>query len=175
MESLRPQLLEIAQLLASGMSYTEVSQAVNVPRSTVGRWAKLPSVQAQVELLRSEAMQAHIEISREAATQSAENLQSKLLQSTKRQEEMIGQGYSLAHECFALTQQMLAKATEIFTSNRAIESHEKILISSLPAYMRAASDMVKAVSDTEDKLFALEEISKRLDQWQQLQMQNDQN
>jgi hypothetical protein len=35
--------------------------------------------------------------------------------------------------------------------------------------------MVKAVSDTEDKLFALEEISKRLDQWQQLQMQNDQN
>jgi TolA-binding protein len=120
-------------------------------------------------------MQAHIEISREAATQSAEDLQSKLLQSTKRQEEMIGQGYSLAHECFALTQQMLAKATEIFTSNRAIESHEKILISSLPAYMRAASDMVKAVSDTEDKLFALEEISKRLDQWQQLQMQNDQN
>ncbi len=80
---------------------------------------------------------------------------------------MITQGYSLAAECFGLAQKMLTKASEIFTSNRVIEPHEKILISSLPAYMRSASDMVRTVSDVEDKLFAIEEIAKRLDEWQQ--------
>jgi hypothetical protein len=91
----------------------------------------------------------------------------------KRQEVMITQGYSLAAECFDLTQKMLTKASEIFLSNRPTEQHEKLLISSLPSYMRVAADMVRSVSDAEDKLFAIEEISKRLDEWGQIN--NSQN
>lgn len=157
------------------MTYTQVSQAVNVPRSTIGRWAKLPSVQAQVELLRSEALEACVQVTREAAVLSAEDLQSKLTQSAKRQEELIGRGYSLVNNCFALTQQMLVKATEVFSSDRPIEAHEKILLNSLPGYMRASTDMARVLSDTEDKLYALQEISRRLDEWQVHWSENEKN
>jgi IS30 family transposase len=170
---LTPRLLEVAQMLASGMTYSQISEAVSIPRSTIGRWAKMEAVQAQVAALKNEAIEAHRQISREAATEVAQDLQGKLAQSVKRQEGMIAQGYSLAAECLDLTQKMLTKASEIFRSNRVIEPHEKILISSLPIYMRAASDMVRSVSDAEDKCFGIEEIAKRLDEWQQFN--NSQN
>jgi hypothetical protein len=175
MESLTPQLLEVSQLLASGMSYAQISESVNVPKSTIGRWAKLPQVKVQVELLRSEAIEAHREISREAATADAEDLQHKLSAGLKRQEALILQGYSLASGYFDLTQKMLGKATEIFTSERPIESHEKLLVSSVPAYLRAASDLMRSVSDVEDKVFAIQEIAKRLDEWQVHWSQNERN
>ncbi len=170
---LTPKLLEVAQLLASGLSYQQISEATGVARSTIGRWAKLEAVEVEVESIRAEALEAHRQISREAATQSAEDLQLKLGQSIKRQEEMIRLGYSLGVDCFALTQRMLKKASEIFADNRPIEAHEKILISSLPSLMKAAGDTLRAASDVEDKLFALEEVVKRLDEWRELQ--NNQN
>ncbi len=155
------------------MSYKQISEATGVPRSTVGRWAKLEAVEEEVKSLRSEALEAHKQVSRQAASKSAEYLQSSFAEGVKRQEEMIRLGYSLGVDCFALTQRMLKKASEIFADNRPIEAHEKILISSLPSLMKAAGDTLRAASDAEDKLFALEEISKRLDAWQQFQ--NNQN
>jgi len=175
MESLTPQLLEVSQLLASGMTYTQVSQTVNVPKSTIGRWAKLPQVKAQVELLRSQAIEAHREISREAATANAGDLQQKLAQSLRRQEALIVTGYNIASGYLDLTQKMLNKATEIFTSDRPIESHEKLLITSVPSYLRAATDMMRSVSDAEDKCYAVEEISKRLDEWQVFRDEGNRN
>ena len=175
MESLTPQLLEVSQLLASGMTYAQVAQTTNVPKSTIGRWAKLPQVKAQVELLRSEAIEVHREISREAATANAEDLQGKLAQSIKRQEDLIARGYIIALGYLDLTQKMLDKTTEIFTSNRPIESHDKLLITTAPSYLRAATDMVRGVSDVEDKLFAIEEISRRLDEWETYRNQDNRN
>jgi predicted metal-dependent hydrolase len=166
MESLTPQLLEVSQLLASGMTYAQVAQTTNVPKSTIGRWAKLPQVQAQIELLRSEAIEAHREISHEAARANAGDLQQKLAQSLRRQEALIVTGYNIASGYLDLTQKMLNKVAEIFTSDRPIESHEKLLITSVPSYLRAATDMIRSVSDTEDKCYAVEEISKRLDAWE---------
>jgi len=170
---LTPKLLEVSQLLASGMTYTQISDAIGEPRSSVGRWAKLEAVRAQVELLRADALQAHVEISREAATASAEGLQEKLTQGVRREEELMAKGYSLGHDLFDLTHKMVKVAAEVFTSGKDIEHHEKILITSLPGYMRAAGDMLQRVSDCEDKLYSLQEISKRLDEWESLR--NDQN
>jgi predicted metal-dependent hydrolase len=175
MESLTPQLLEVSQLLASGMTYAQVAQTTNVPKSTIGRWAKLPQVQAQIELLRSEAIEAHREISHEAARANAGDLQQKLAQSLRRQEALIVTGYNIASGYLDLTQKMLNKVTEIFTSDRPIESHEKLLITSVPSYLRAATDMVRGVSDVEDKLFAIEEISRRLDEWETYRNQDNRN
>jgi hypothetical protein len=175
MESLTPQLLEVSQLLASGMTYAQVSQSVNVPKSTIGRWAKLPQVKAQIELLRSEAIEAHREISREAASEVAQDLQGKLSAALKRQEGLILQGYSLASGYLDLTQKMLGKASEIFANDRPIESHEKLLVSSVPAYLRAASDLMRTVGDAEDKFFAIEEISKRLDEWEVFRDEDNRN
>jgi hypothetical protein len=163
---LTPKLLEVAQMLASGMTYTKISEAVNAPRSTVGRWAKLESVQAQVSTLKNEAQQACQEVSRDAATSAAQKLQDQLALGVKRQEFLIARGYSLASGYLDLTQKMLGKATEIFTSDRPIENHEKILLTSVPSYLRAASDLMRSMSDAEDKLFAIEEISHRLDAWE---------
>jgi len=70
---------------------------------------------------------------------------------------------------------MLDKTTEIFTSNRPIESHDKLLITTAPSYLRAATDMVRGVSDVEDKLFAIEEISRRLDEWETYRNQDNRN
>jgi len=65
-------------MLASGMTYSQISEAVNAPRSTVGRWAKLESVEAQVSTLKNEAQQASQEVSRDAATSAAQKLQDQL-------------------------------------------------------------------------------------------------
>jgi hypothetical protein len=35
----------------------------------------------------------------------------------------------------------------------------------IPTYARAAADMSRAGSDAEDKIFAIEEMSRRLDEW----------
>jgi hypothetical protein len=172
---LTPKLLEIAQMLASGLTYSQIASAVNAPRSTVGRWAKLESVQGQVAILKDEAQQACREVSREAATADAEDLQNKLSAGLKRQETLILRGYSLAFGYLDLTQKMLNKVTEIFMSDRPIESHEKLLITSVPSYLRAATDMARGVSDVEDKLFAIEEISRRLDEWETYRNQDNRN
>jgi hypothetical protein len=70
---------------------------------------------------------------------------------------------------------MLNKVAEIFTSDRPIESHEKLLITSVPSYLRAATDMMRSVSDAEDKCYAVEEISKRLDEWQVFRDEGNRN
>lgn len=170
---LTPKLLEVSQLLASGLTYKQVAEATGVPRSTVGRWAKLEAVESEVQSLRTEAVQSHREINKEAATQSAEDLQEKLRQAAKRQEQLISRGYTFGTKAFELADRMLTKASEIFLENRQIEQHEKLLISSLPHVMRAAADTLRATSDVEDKLYAIQEISRRLDQWQEIQ--NSQN
>jgi hypothetical protein len=135
----------------------------------------LESVQAQVSTLKNEAQQACREVSREAATEVAQNLQDKLALGIKRQEALIARGYSLASGYLDLTQKMLGKATEIFTSDRPIESHEKLLITSVPNYLRAATDMMRSISDAEDKLYGIEEISKRLNEWQVFRDEGNQN
>lgn len=170
---LTPKLLEVAQLLAAGLTYNQVAQATNTPRSTIGRWAKLEAVKVEIESLRAEALEAHRQISKEAASECAKDLQVKLRQSIKRQEQLISLGHSLGVECFGLSRTMLKKASEIFAENRSIEPHEKLLISVLPNMMRAASDTLRAASDVEDKLYAIQELSKRLDEWQEFQ--NNQN
>jgi hypothetical protein len=43
----------------------------------------------------------------------------------------------------------------------------------IPTYARAAADMSRAGSDAEDKIFAIEEINCRLDEWDKaMQSQN---
>lgn len=170
---LTPRLLEVAQMLASGMTYSQISDTVSVPRSTIGRWAKMEAVQAQVAALKNEAIEAHRQTNKEAAIQSAEDLQKKLRQSAKRQEQLISQGYTIGTKAFELADRMLTKASEIFLENRPIEQHEKLLISSFPHVMKAAADALRASSEVEDKFFAIEEVNKRLDQWQEFQ--NSQN
>jgi hypothetical protein len=50
------------------------------------------------------------------------------------------------------------------------------LLPLIPSYARAAADMSRAGSDAEDKIFALEEMSRRLDDWDKsMQSQNDLN
>ncbi|MDP8963232.1 MAG: helix-turn-helix domain-containing protein [Cyanobacteriota bacterium] len=176
-KTLSPQLLEVAQLLASGRSYKEAGEATGVPRSTIGRWAKLEAVKTEIESIRAEGLEAHRQVSREAATTSAEDLQQKLRESAKRQERLISQSYVFGDQAFALAGKMLTKASEIFSENRPIEAHEKLLITSLPHIMRSAADVLKSASDAEDKIYGLEELSKRLDDWAEIhaQWQNNRN
>jgi hypothetical protein len=53
---------------------------------------------------------------------------------------------------------------EVILENKQVEKHEKLLILSLPHVIRAAADTLRATSDVEDKLYGLQEISRRLDQ-----------
>ncbi len=60
----------------------------------------------------------------------------------------------------------------ISNSERSSELLIKLL-PLIPSYARAAADMSRAGSDAEDKIFALEEMSRRLDQWDKaMQSQN---
>ena len=174
-KTLSPQLLEVAQLLASGQSYKEAGEATGVPRSTIGRWAKLEHVKAEIDSIRVEALEAHRQVSREVATTAAEELQQKLKESAKKQERLISQSYVFGDKAFLLASEMLTKVSQIFSQNRPIEAHEKILIATLPQITRAASEALRSASDAEDKLFALEEISKRLDEWAKIHGQNNRN
>lgn len=173
--TLTPKLLEVCQLIATGLTYTQIAQATATPRSTIGRWAKLPAVIEQVKLLRSETAQVHREVQREVATEQAQTLQESLAISAKRQKLLIDRGHKLANELHDLNEQLIVKASEILLSGRVIESHEKTLITLLPAYFRTATEMQRNLSDVEDKHLAIEEISKRLDEWEDFRNQSSLN
>jgi hypothetical protein len=117
-------------------------------------------------------MQAHIEISREAATQTAEELQNKLALSAKRQEALNTKGYALANECYEITQLMAKKVKEVvkevIENNKVVESHEKHLINSFPHYAKVCENLLTNLGYAEDRLYGIEEISRRLDQWEQI-------
>jgi hypothetical protein len=174
---LTPKLLEVAQMLASGLTYSQISEAVSVPRSTIGRWAKMDSVKLQVEALKAEALEACKEVSREAATESAQDLQGKLALSAKRQEALNTKGYALADECYQITQLMAKKVKEVvkevIENNKLIEPHEKCLINSFPHYAKVCENLLTNLGYAEDRLYAIEEISRRLDEWGQIN--NSQN
>jgi len=175
--SLIPKLLEVAQMLASGLTYSQISEAVSVPRSTIGRWAKMEAVQVQVAALKNEAIEAHRQISREAATEVAQDLQGKLALSAKRQETLITKGHALADECYEITQLMAKKVKEVvkelIENNKAVESQEKHLINSFPHYAKVCENLLTNLGYAEDRLYGIEEISRRLDEWGQIN--NNQN
>jgi hypothetical protein len=152
--------LSIIPLLAQGMSYQEVTQSTGIPKPTVARWAKLPQVQAEV----SRAQQERVKICRQTVTSDIALFKSRLNESLRRQMEYAETAQELGFNCSRLAQTLIKKAPSILEQEGILTP--RILATLIPGLIRAADESFKLGSEIEDKVFALEEVSRRLDAWE---------
>lgn len=169
--------LKVAQLRARGLSLSQIAAGTGVPKTTISRWLKLPFVEGEVEKFRAEIQTAHHEANQESANEEAagfcEDLRAARQRQMKWSEEVQKAGYNLLSKVNAWAEQIDAalKSEELANDSGAKGFRTLFLLKLaplLPSYARAAADMTRAGSDTEDKIFAIEEISRRLDEWRQI-------
>ena len=176
--------LKVAQLAARGLSTRQIEGEVGVSKATVARWLKMPDVQAQIEKFRQEIEVEVHQANRQSANQELAELQENLRTAAQRQlkwsSEVQTSGYKLLSkvndwltEIDTLVKSQLdkdgdEKADQGEQEKKAMDSRSLLLlklIPLLPSYARAAADMTRAGSDAEDKIFALEEMDRRLNEW----------
>jgi transcriptional regulator with XRE-family HTH domain len=150
--------LEIIPLLSQGLSYQQITDKTGVPKPTVARWAKLSQVQAEV----AELQKSRIEICHKSANPSLDNLQKQLQESQEREIQYVRTAEAFAFECSKLALKLIEKAPSILESEPL---SPRILATLLPNLVKCSNDSFRLGSDLEDKIFALEEMSKRLDAW----------
>lgn len=176
--------LKIAQLSARGLSTRQIEAETGVSKATVARWLKMPDVQAQIEKFRQEIEIEVHEVTRQSANEELAELQANLRTAAQRQLKWSCEVQTSGYNLLSKVNEWLAEIDTVVKSQLDQDGHEKPdqgeqekkamdirsllllkLVPLLPSYARAAADMTRAGSDSEDKIFAIEEISRRLDEW----------
>lgn len=161
MKSLTDKQLEIIPLLSQGRSYQQITDITGIPKPTVGRWAKLPKIQEEV----SRFQENRIEICRQSATTDLEGFKNKLREAKKRQEQYIKTAQQLGFDCSKLAETLMQKALKILEEDGNLTP--RLLATLIPNLIKTANDSFRVGSEIEDKMFALQEMNKRLDEWEE--------
>jgi transposase len=158
--------LKIAQLSARGLSTRQIEAETGVSKATVARWLKMPEVQAQIQKFRQEIQVEVHEVSRQSANKEVAELQENLRAAAKRQLKWSGEVQTAGYSLLSKVNEWLLELDSIIKSDSELRSELLIkILPMIPSYARAAADMSRAGSDAEDKIFAIEEIARRLDDW----------
>jgi hypothetical protein len=159
---------------------SQIAAGTGVPKTTVSRWLKLASVQEEVEKFRQEIEAEHHKANRQSANQEAVELQENLRAAAQRQLKWSGEVQKAGYNLLAKVNEWVDEIDTVVKSDpdRAEDGKKGLmdfrsvmllkLVPLLPSYARAAADMTRAGSETEDKIFAIEEISRRLDEWHEI-------
>ncbi len=181
-KSLTNEQLKVAQLSARGLSLRQIAAATTVSKDTASRWLKMPEVQAQVAKFQQEIEAAHHSAVRSSANQEAMELQERLRTATKRQlawsievqlagRNLLNRVNYWVGEIDKVVQGTGEGEEESQPGGSQVQFRSMMLLKIaplIPSYARAAADMTRAGSETEDKIFAIEEINRRLDEWQEM-------
>jgi hypothetical protein len=151
--------LEIIPVLSQGLSYQQITDSTGVPKPTVARWAKLAQIQAEV----AEIQKGRIEVCRKVVTGDVDLLQERLRESLERQKQYIATAQIFAFNCSKLAESLIEKAPSLLENETLTP---RLLGNLLPAMIKASNDSFRLASELEDKIYALEEISHRLDEWE---------
>ena len=166
--------LKVAQLAARGLSTRQIEGETGVSKATVARWLKMPQVQAQIQNFRQEIEVEVHQVNRQSANKELAELQENLRTAAQRQLKWSCEVQSAGYSLLSKVNEWVVELDSIIKSDSELRSELLIkLLPLIPSYARAAADMSRAGSDAEDKIFALEEMSRRLDQWDKaMQSQN---
>ncbi len=179
--------LKIAQLSARGFSTRQIEAETGVSKATVARWLKMPEVQIQIQKFRQEIEIEVHEVSRQSANKEVAELQENLRTAAQRQLKWSSEVQTTGYNLLTKVNEWVAEIDTVVKSQLDQDGQEKPdqdvqekkamdirsllllkLVPLLPSYARAAADMTRAGSDAEDKIFAIEEISRRLDEWNEV-------
>ncbi len=158
--------LKIAQLSARGLSTRQIEAETGVSKATVARWLKMPEVQAQIQKFRQEIEIEVHEVSRQSANKEVAELQENLRTAAQRQLKWSGEVQTAGYTLLSRVNKWVEEIDAVLKSDPEVRSLLLIkLLPLIPSYARAAADMTRAGSDAEDKIFGIEEIARRLDEW----------
>jgi transposase len=176
---LKPAQLKVAQLSARGLSTRQVEAETGVSKATVARWLKVPEIQAQVKKFKQEIEVEHHRANRQSANQEAADLQEHLRSAAQRQLQWSGEVQKAGYNLLSKVNEWVTEIDAVIKSEpqqdgkgkTSMDLRSLMLLKLIPfvaTYARAAAEMTRAGSETEDKIFAIEEISRRLDEWQEV-------
>lgn len=160
--------LEIARLKASGLSERAIARELDIDRGKVNRALKLQEVKQQVARFQQETVEEHHKVNRQSSNEQASELQAALREMAERQKRWSAASQEMGIGAARTANQWLATVKEAMASNRPLSPKDILMAKLIPAYMRAAAEMVRAGSDAEDKVYAIEEIDRRLNEWNEL-------
>lgn len=163
------QQIQAIPLLASGQSYSRVAEAVGTSPSTVCRWLKNPEFKKQVEAIQVQKLEITKSVVVETASAKAENFQDTLQTALQHQDEVIENARQITTKCLTLLNEVVNQVDRLIKSedrDTGLTPKEKALLNFLPNLMRTSTALIATVNDTWDRRYGIEEISKRLDEWQ---------
>ncbi len=147
----------------------------------------MPEVQIQIQKFRQEIEIEVHEVSRQSANKEVAELQENLRTAAQRQLKWSSEVQTTGYNLLTKVNEWVAEIDTVVKSQLDQDGQEKPdqdvqekkamdirsllllkLVPLLPSYARAAADMTRAGSDAEDKIFAIEEISRRLDEWNEV-------
>ena len=162
------QQLEAIPLLASGQSYARVAEVVGASKATICRWLKNDEFRQQVQSLQQQKLEITQNTAKESSISRAEQLQATLDKASHHQIETAETTRQLTKRCLALTMELVGQVDNLFKKDldEGLTPKQKALLSFTPNLMRSTATLIGAGNDTWDRAYAIEEIAKRLDEWQ---------
>ena len=158
--------LKVAQLAARGLSTRQIEGETGVSKATVARWLKMPQVQAQIQNFRQEIEVEVHQVNRQSANKELAELQENLRTAAQRQLKWSGEVQTAGYSLLGKVNEWVLELDSIIKSDSELRSELLIkILPMIPTYARAAADLTRAGSDAEDKIFALEEMDRRLNEW----------
>lgn len=172
------QQIEAISLLASGQSYNKIAEAVGTSKATICRWMKNQDFKKQVEVLQQQKLEIAKSVVAEAATTKAESLQNTLQTTMHHQNEIIETTRQITTKCLNLLSEVADQVDRLVRAedrDTGLTQKEKALLTFMPNLMRNTALLITSVNEAWDRRYAIEEVSKRLDEWQMHWSEEDRN
>ena len=137
----------------------------------------MPEIQVQIQKFRQEMEIETHKVNRQTANKELVELQENMRTAALRQLRWSGEVQKAGYNLLNKVNQWIDEIDTVVDSDSELRLQLVTkLLPLIPSYARAAADMSRAGSDAEDKIFAIEEIARRLDDWDKsMQSQNDLN
>ena len=172
------QQLEAIPLLASGQSYSRVAEAVGTSSSTVCRWLKNPDFKKLVDAIQQQKLEITKNVLAETATAKIETLKDTLQTGLEFQNELIESTRYITTRCLNLLSEVVEQVDRLVRAedrDTGLTQKEKALLAFMPTLMKNTTVLITSVNDTWDRQVGIEEVSKRLDEWQAHWSETDRN
>lgn len=168
-KTLTSQQIKAAYFLAQGLSQRQVASKLEVGKSTIHKWTKIPQFVAKIEDFQQERLRDVANALSEAQKKYCDSVRDEqsnyledLRQVKERQKKWSAAITSVGIRGIKLVNNWL-DLVERAVNEGGLTEKQIALLKILPSYMKASAEMVRSASDAEDKAFALAELSKQVD------------
>lgn len=157
--------LKAARLLAEGNSEREVARRLKLGITTPNFWKKNPKFLDLIEKFREQIQQAIEEEHRIVVKNESELYIEELKAVKERQKRWSAAVTEAGIKGIRTVNSWLNTVDGAVAQSTPLTNKQILILKSIPSYMRASAEMVKAGSDAEDKAFALAHLVKKINEF----------